>query len=65
MMQEVQFSFSGLRYTYNDSRLPLDKVTGVETQNADGDWTPLDEDRPVSYTHLDVYKRQRKASLWA
>ena len=45
MMQEVQFSFSGLRYTYNDSRLPLDKVTGVETQNADGTWTPLDEDR--------------------
>ena len=45
MMQEVQFSFSGLRYTYNDSRLPLDKVTGVETQNADGAWTPLDEDR--------------------
>ncbi len=45
MMQEVQFSFSVLRYTYNDSRLPLDKVTGVETQNADGTWTPLDEDR--------------------
>lgn len=45
MMQEVQFSFSGLRYTYNDSRLPLDKVTGVETQTPDGTWTPLDEDR--------------------
>lgn len=45
MMQEVQFSFSGLRYTYNNSRLPLDKVTEVETQNADGTWTPVNEDR--------------------
>ena len=45
MMHEVQFSFSGLRYTYNDSRLPLDKVTGVETQNADGSWAPLEDNR--------------------
>lgn len=32
IMWDTQFFFSGLRYTYNNSRLPLDKVMSVETK---------------------------------
>lgn len=45
MMSDAQFSFSGLRYTYNAIRLPLDKVVGVEVQDAQGNWVPLESDQ--------------------
>lgn len=45
LMHEIQFSFSGLRYTYNDSRLPLDKVISVDARDADGNWAPVENDK--------------------
>ena len=45
--------------------LRLDEtVTGFQ-QNGDSVLTLLESSEPVSYTHLDVYKRQVQRRLWS
>ncbi|MDD2414886.1 MAG: bifunctional UDP-sugar hydrolase/5'-nucleotidase [Eubacteriaceae bacterium] len=39
---DSQLYFSGLRYTYNDSRPLLNKVVDVEVQDSDGNWQAID-----------------------
>ena len=51
-MTTARLYCSGLNFTYNPHRLLLNKVTDVYLVK-DGQRV-----EPVSYTHLDVYKRQ-------
>ncbi len=39
----AQLFFSGMRYTYNDSRLPLNRVVDVEVQDNNGQWASVDD----------------------
>ena len=45
VMPEAHMGFSGLRYTYSNDRLPLDKVTSVEIQDENGNWQPVEDDQ--------------------
>ncbi|MDD4691102.1 MAG: bifunctional UDP-sugar hydrolase/5'-nucleotidase [Eubacterium aggregans] len=45
MIPDIQLSLSGLRYTYNDSRLPMDKVISVDVQDSQGNWSPIVDDQ--------------------
>lgn len=45
LMNEAQLFFSGVRYKYNQGRLVFNKVYEVETQNIDGSWAPLDNEK--------------------
>jgi len=45
IMPEAQLFFSGLRYTYNDNRLLMNRVIDLQAQNADGTWSKVEPDR--------------------
>ena len=59
------FAIVGQKGSKADGFITLDDMLGAlvggirdEFRQNQNDWTRLDDDTPVSYTHLDVYKRQ-------
>ncbi|MCH4223338.1 MAG: bifunctional metallophosphatase/5'-nucleotidase [Solobacterium sp.] len=45
LRQDVQLYFSGMKYTYSESRVVLNRVEDVYIENSDGSWSAVDDNQ--------------------